>query len=48
MKIDLHIHSMNSDGADTVEELIPLIKAAGLDVFALTDHDRTDGCRPNH
>ena len=34
---------MNSDGADTVEELIPLIKAAGLDVFALTDHDRTDG-----
>jgi predicted metal-dependent phosphoesterase TrpH len=43
MKIDLHIHSMNSDGADTVEELIPLIKAAGLDVFALTDHDRTDG-----
>ncbi len=43
MKIDLHIHSKNSDGADTVEELIPLIKAAGVDVFALTDHDRTDG-----
>jgi predicted metal-dependent phosphoesterase TrpH len=43
MKIDLHIHSMNSDGADTVEELIPKIKAAGVDVFALTDHDRTDG-----
>ena len=34
---------MNSDGADTVEELIPMIKAEGLDVFALTDHDRTDG-----
>lgn len=43
MKIDLHIHSKNSDGADTVEELIPKIKAAGVDVFALTDHDRTDG-----
>jgi predicted metal-dependent phosphoesterase TrpH len=43
MKIDLHIHSKNSDGADTVEELIPLIKASGVDVFALTDHDRTDG-----
>lgn len=43
MKIDLHIHSKNSDGADTVEELIPKIKAANVDVFALTDHDRTDG-----
>jgi len=43
MKIDLHIHSKNSDGADTVEELIPKIKASGVDIFALTDHDRTDG-----
>ena len=43
MKIDLHIHSKNSDGADTIEELIPKIKAAEVDVFALTDHDRTDG-----
>ena len=43
MKIDLHIHSKNSDGADTVEDLIPKIKAANVDVFALTDHDRTDG-----
>ena len=43
MKIDLHIHSKNSDGADTVEELIPKIKEANVDIFALTDHDRTDG-----
>ena len=43
MRIDLHIHSKNSDGADTVEELIPLIKASGVEIFALTDHDRTDG-----
>jgi predicted metal-dependent phosphoesterase TrpH len=43
MNIDLHIHSKNSDGADTVEELIPKIMASGVDVFALTDHDRTDG-----
>lgn len=43
MKIDLHIHSKNSDGADTVDELIPKIKESGVDVFALTDHDRTDG-----
>ena len=43
MNIDLHIHSRNSDGEDTVAELVPLIAKAGLDVFALTDHDRTDG-----
>jgi len=43
MKIDLHIHSKNSDGADTVDELIPNIKDAKVDIFALTDHDRTDG-----
>lgn len=43
MLIDLHIHSKNSDGQDTVQELVPLVAKAGLDVFALTDHDRTDG-----
>jgi hypothetical protein len=43
LKIDLHVHSKNSDGADTVAELLENIKSAGLDVFALTDHDRTDG-----
>ncbi len=43
MDIDLHIHSRNSDGEDTVGELVPLIAKSGLDVFALTDHDRTDG-----
>jgi len=43
MKIDLHIHSKNSDGADIVEDLVSNIKTEGIDVFALTDHDRTDG-----
>lgn len=43
MKIDLHIHSKNSDGADIVEDLVENIKTEGIDVFALTDHDRTDG-----
>jgi len=43
MKIDLHIHSKNSDGADIVEDLVSNIKNEGIDVFALTDHDRTDG-----
>jgi len=43
MKIDLHIHSRFSDGLDELEDLIPKIADAGIDVFALTDHDRTDG-----
>ncbi len=43
MKIDLHIHSRLSDGEDSVSELVAKIKSSGLDGFALTDHDRTDG-----
>lgn len=43
MKIDLHIHSRYSDGVDEIEELIPKIVDHGIDVFALTDHDCTDG-----
>jgi len=43
MQIDLHIHSKNSDGADLVEDLVPMVAKAGLDVFSLTDHDRADG-----
>ena len=43
MKIDLHIHSRYSDGMDELDELIPKIAEAGIDVFSLTDHDRTDG-----
>lgn len=43
MLIDLHMHSRNSDGADTIEELVNNVKEAGISVFALTDHDRTDG-----
>lgn len=44
MKSDLHIHSCYSDGSDTIAELAENIKAAGIDVFALTDHDTIEGC----
>jgi predicted metal-dependent phosphoesterase TrpH len=43
MKIDLHIHSNFSDGDYSLKKLIRKIKRKKLDVFALTDHDRTDG-----
>ena len=41
----MHIHSNCSDGSDSIRELAQKIKQAGLDVFALTDHDTVDGCR---
>ena len=43
-KPDLHMHSVYSDGTDTPEMLVRNVRAAGLDVFALTDHDTTQGC----
>ena len=45
MKVaDLHVHSNNSDGSDTVENLVKEIKKANLEIFALTDHDTIAGC----
>jgi len=41
--IDLHTHSTVSDGSLPPETLAREGKAAGLDVMALTDHDRIDG-----
>ena len=43
MKIDLHSHSTVSDGSDSPSELVRKMAAAGLDAFALTDHDALMG-----
>ncbi len=43
MRIDLHTHSLASDGTDSPGDLVRAAKRAGLDVVALTDHDTTDG-----
>ncbi|MDE5587107.1 MAG: PHP domain-containing protein [Bacilli bacterium] len=43
MKIDLHVHSNNSDGTMTVLELIEEAKEKKIDCFALTDHDTVQG-----
>jgi 3',5'-nucleoside bisphosphate phosphatase len=43
MRIDLHTHSLVSDGTDTPAELVHKAQVAGLDVVALTDHDTFDG-----
>ena len=41
--IDLHCHSLFSDGTDAPETLAGLAEAAGLTALALTDHDTLSG-----
>ena len=43
MRIDLHTHSLASDGTETPADVARSARAAGLDAFALTDHDTTAG-----
>ena len=43
-KIDLHMHSSVSDGSDSPEALLSNVKKAGIELFALTDHDDVAGC----
>ena len=43
MRIDLHTHSVASDGTDAPAEIMAAAARAGLDVVALTDHDTTQG-----
>lgn len=43
MRIDLHTHTLYSDGTDTPTELVANARAVGLDAIALTDHDTMAG-----
>jgi len=43
VRIDLHTHSVASDGTEQPAEVIASAVRAGLDVVALTDHDSTRG-----
>lgn len=43
MRIDLHTHSVASDGTQAPADLVAEAAAVGLDVVALTDHDSTRG-----
>ena len=42
--IDLHMHSIVSDGTDRPEELLQKAKDAGLKIFSVTDHDSVNAC----
>lgn len=39
MRADLHIHTLKSDGTDSVREIIDKAQNIGLDAIAITDHD---------
>lgn len=41
--VDLHSHTIYSDGSDTPETLLRAVALKGTDVFALTDHDTMAG-----
>ena len=41
--IDLHLHSVHSDGSDKPRELVAKAAAAGVSAIALTDHDSLGG-----
>ncbi len=43
MRVDLHSHSNVSDGLDTPTELVRKMATAGIDAFALSDHDTLAG-----
>ena len=45
MKFDLHCHSTASDGKLSPDAVLQRASEAGLDLFALTDHDTLEGFR---
>ena len=42
VKIDLHIHTTNSDGTDTTQEIIDQAIAGKIDILSITDHDSVE------
>lgn len=43
MRTDLHIHTTASDGTWTPEETVAQVRAAGIGLFAVADHDTLKG-----
>lgn len=40
---DLHLHTTASDGSDPPAQLLQRLRAAGIRLFSVTDHDTVDG-----
>lgn len=45
MNVDLHLHTNNSDGVISVENLIKTLKDNAITIFSKTDHDTVKGNR---
>jgi predicted metal-dependent phosphoesterase TrpH len=45
MRADLHIHTTASDGCWTPERVVAEVRAKGIELFAVTDHDSTASVR---
>ncbi len=45
-RIDLHLHTIHSDGVYTPAEVVELARRSGLAGIAITDHDTLDGIEP--
>ena len=45
-RADLHLHTTNSDGYNTPDEVIRLAEKAGLAAIALTDHNLFSFTKP--
>lgn len=43
LKLDLHVHTIYSDGRESPEVMLRTAKAIGLDGIAITDHDTFQG-----
>ncbi len=43
MKVDIHCHSIHSDGTWSVEKLLTKAEEKGIEVFCITDHDNFEG-----
>lgn len=42
--IDMHIHTINSDGENKTEEIIEMLKKQNIKTFSITDHDNITSC----
>jgi hypothetical protein len=43
LKIDLHVHSVHSDGFGEIDEILDTARSKGLDGLAITDHETLEG-----
>lgn len=46
MRVDLHIHTTASDGRWLPAQAVEQVQRAGIDLFAIADHDAVDSVRP--